>query len=446
MTGSQLTITARTLAEKGDATKKAVEALWRDKAAEAETEVAELLASLAEAAGTWRDQATSQMVVALKRRMDEGRDVAPEDFNHWLQAHGAEPEVVLDLVELNPPSEVRVLARMSQIGSQKVVYDSQWKAGRAVVLKRFSDRKDAEHLLERELRPHPFAMTHPNIIETHVLQNTDGEPFLVERKLAVVLNDSWEAAGVTESANLLHDLALALHFLSDRGLVHGDIKPDNLGFEWSRYILLDFGICRPVADFEGNGSATGSLRTRAPELLSGGKHSFASDVWGLGATVFNSLIKAFPLFTRGEQVPRVSAPGERTEKEEELATRATEDYDEWVFKRLHEGVRHEGLRSVLTAALAPGPDERPSAEELAEICRSKLVSFIRASSRDRDLVIDTRLEQMDAYLPRRDLYARLPPRKRIELQSALDELAYADLDESQRVILAGLKNRFDEHT
>ena len=51
------------------------------------------------------------------------------------------------------------------------------------------------------------------------------------------------------------------------GLVHGDIKPDNIGKKEGRFVLLDFGICRSAEKFTADTTATGSLRTRAPELL-----------------------------------------------------------------------------------------------------------------------------------------------------------------------------------
>ena len=62
-------------------------------------------------------------------------------------------------------------------------------------------------------------MGHPNIIETHPLINIAGERFLAEEFLPVVLGDHWEAGGVQEAANLLHEVCKALHYLhSELGL------------------------------------------------------------------------------------------------------------------------------------------------------------------------------------------------------------------------------------
>jgi serine/threonine protein kinase len=342
---------------------------------------------------------------------------------------------VIELAELEAPEEFEVLGRMSQIGSQKVVYDARWKTGRPVVLKRFieQDVQSQGHLLERELQPHPLKMTHPHIIETHVFRNSAGENFLVEKKLSVVLDDGWRSEGVAEASNLLYDVALALQYLHGRDLVHGDIKPDNLGFDETRYVLLDFGICRKRALFEPGVTATGSLRTRAPELLMGeAVHGFASDVFALGAVVFNSLTGSFPLFKEGEEIPRVSASKARSAKEEELKARASAEYGTFVYERLTKEVRHPGMRDLLRQMLAADPTERPDTNEIVGGAHSNLVAFIRTSSQHDSLSIEDQLDQLDAYMPIGDLTKALPRRRQIALQSTLERFMASELDETHK--------------
>jgi serine/threonine protein kinase len=136
-----------------------------------------------------------------------------------------------------------------------------------------------------------------------------------------VLNDGWTSKGIEEAANLLRDIASALAFIQGKQLVHGDVKPDNIGFEDGRYILLDFGICRSEEAFSEDSTPTGSLRTRAPELLLGIQtHSHASDLWALGATVYNAVTGRFPLLDVGEQPPRVSDGSRRKVFEKALVS------------------------------------------------------------------------------------------------------------------------------
>ena len=183
--------------------------------------------------------------------------------------------------------------------------------------------------MARELRSNPLTLKHPNIIETHLLRNAKNESFLVEQWIPDVLRDDWLCEGIEEAANLLYNLADAVAFLHNEGLVHGDIKPDNIGKQNDAFILLDFGICRPVEEFTGEATATGSLRTRAPELLTDGSYVDPKkvDVWAIGATVFNFLERRFPLIDRGEYIPRLTELEKRAAFQAELVRRVGAEWD-----------------------------------------------------------------------------------------------------------------------
>lgn len=399
---------------------------------------------LEEHARAWEDGKLDEVRNALDERLKKGQPLTPAEVRPWLSAHGGEPEAIIEVALLEAPEEFEVLGRMSQIGSQKIVYDARWKTGRPVVLKRFieADTQLHSHLLERELQPHPLKMTHPHIIETHVFRNAAGDIFLVEKKLAIVLNDKSELEGVAEASNLLYDIALALQYLHGRDLVHGDIKPDNLGFDEARYVLLDFGICRKREQFAPGATATGSLRTRAPELLAGdAAHGFATDIFALGAVVFNSLTGSFPLFKKGEHVPRVSAAERRAAKEAELQDRAQNSYDRYVSKRLETEIEHDGIRKLLEQMLAADPASRPDANEVVGSAHSELVAFIRTSSQHESLSIEEQLDQLDIYLPPGELTVSLPRRRLNELKDALESFRASELDEKHEQIVADLATR-----
>jgi serine/threonine protein kinase len=389
-----------------------------------------------EEAGTVRD--------AIEVRLAEERPLGAETLRRWRDQHPTDADALVDLIQLDPPPDISVVKRMSQVGSQKVVYEALWRDLRPIVLKRFigEGAERQRELLERELLPHPLTMAHPNIIETHVFKNDEGESFLVEKKLAIVLRDDWRAGGIAEASNLLYDLAVALFHLQSRDLVHGDIKPDNIGFENGRFVLLDFGVCRKSQDFTAPDSATGSLRTRAPELLQGADPaSFATDIFALGGVVFNSLVGAFPFFEQDEDIPRVSKKEERSAKEEEIAGRAREKYDELVTARLQEGVLHERLREVLAMTLAEDPDKRPNAGELAATARTALAAFVLNGDDHAALSPAEQLDQLDTYLPDRGLREKSPRRRFMDLKSSLGDFRYMDVSEVGAEQLGSLRRR-----
>ena len=229
-------------------------------------------------------------------------------ISRWVLAHPNDPASVALCMDVEPPAEIEIRQVLSRAGSQKLVYLGSWRlTQREVVVKRLLK---PDGTADRELESFPLTLSHRNIIETHRLQNSRGELFLVEDRLPEVLDDHWRIRDLQEAANFLYDVGAAIKYLHDHDRVHGDIKPDNIGRRQGDYILLDFGICRPTAEFARDATATGSLRTRAPELLLLDHYVDPPkvDIWALGATLFLAYTGRFPLLGPDEPVPRISDP------------------------------------------------------------------------------------------------------------------------------------------
>jgi serine/threonine protein kinase len=322
-------------------------------------------------------------------------------------------------MSVEPPERVTILKVMSRAGSQKLVFLASWQiAQREIVLKRFRN-PDANGIFQRETQTHPLSMTHPNIIETFYLQNRRGEYFLVERCLSLVLGEDWRSPGLHEAANLLHDITSALAFLSDQQLIHADIKPDNIGFENSRYILLDFGLCRPEDVFSSETSPTGSLCTRAPELLMGeGCHTESSDIWSLGATVFNSLVHRFPLFEEGEEPPRASDLERTKAFEQGLRHRIQDEWD----KRVDCSLVPQQLQQLLRQMLGRRPESRIAAHELLKQTESELSAMLRFREEGTHISPSEEIHQLGKFLPNQDVLCLLPVAQRRELEARIKGL------------------------
>jgi serine/threonine protein kinase len=246
----------------------------------------------------------------------------------------------------------------------------------------------------------------------------------VERKLPFVLFDKWRANGTQEAANLLFDIAKAVKYLHDAGRVHGDIKPDNIGKRGDNYVLLDFGICRPEDEFSRESTPTGSIRTRAPELLD--QRAYLEprkvDVWALGATVFNSIVGRFPLVKEDEAIPRISSPSERRDFERVISKRAAQDWDKWVTLDLVP----EPLRQILSRMLERDVNQRISASDLVQISAVELSAFIPSSSQGaattgRFSPLEE-LEQIDDYVSMEKNIRLLPAYRKQQLVTRLNEL------------------------
>lgn len=385
-----------------------------------------------EALEHWDEAPSIQVLAALNERWKSmaeedrfGLDLA--DVPRWLYAHAGDAdggEAVSQCIALDAPEEVRIESRLAQAGMQKRVFAANWTVAddpTEIVLKEFLG--EPEQILIRERRPHPLSMTHPNIIETFMLDNQAPSPqtFLVERRLEV-LDDTKRLSGLAERARLLLDIARALAFLADQGLVHGDVKPDNIGFRDGRFVLLDFGIARPAREFIGSVDQTGSLRTRAPELLLEEQHhSMKSDVWALGATMFNVLVGRFPLFNPGETPPRDEA--KRALFERELKRRIRREWDSRLASL--DEVSHRGVREVVQTMLERDPANRPDAAEVLRRSLRELVALVGVQEGPR-FAARSELDALRRYLaPDAEQIALLPDRRRTDLDQRLRVLERA---------------------
>ena len=136
-----------------------------------------------------------------------------------------------------------------------------------------------------------------NVVTTHAVGATDvprlGRVHWIEQELVPGRSlqdylDRWTLAP-TEAARLLVDIASGLAAAHRSGLLHRDIKPDNVLLTHCRTAKLgDFGLAQPV-DATDRGWLVGTPNFMAPELFEDAAPSPASDVYSLGATFFTML-------------------------------------------------------------------------------------------------------------------------------------------------------------
>lgn len=163
--------------------------------------------------------------------------------------------------------------------------------------------------------------------------------------------------------NLAHDLLSGLALVHKDGLIHRDIKSDNLMFVDNHYVILDFGLSE-VAGYLGQGPNGGHTSGfAAPELLAAlaisdykalEKLTPALDVYSAGVLLY---------FARTGRLPWDRSPGS---PETELTTRLTTDADFSEFNEIELG--------FLEGMFAIEPSERPTSLELLETA-SKFVDL-----------------------------------------------------------------------
>jgi tRNA A-37 threonylcarbamoyl transferase component Bud32 len=116
--------------------------------------------------------------------------------------------------------------------------------------------------------------------------------------------------GAGEAAHIGIELCRALAAIHRQGLVHGDIKAQNVMREkGGRIVLMDFSTSRPLEDSPAviRAQTEGTPMYMAPELFEGGAPSPASDVYALGVLLFHLATNDYPVRARtaGELKERV---------------------------------------------------------------------------------------------------------------------------------------------
>ena len=138
---------------------------------------------------------------------------------------------------------------------------------------------------------------HPNVVTVHGADVRDGRAGLWMELVDGQTLEAWLGAhgpmGFREVVSIGMDLCGALAAVHRKGLVHGDVKAQNVMRETGgRIVLMDFGAGR-AQGVEAVGVA-GTPMYLAPEVLAGAPPTPQSDLYSLGVLLFHLLTNSFP--------------------------------------------------------------------------------------------------------------------------------------------------------
>ncbi len=206
----------------------------------------------------------------------------------------------------------RILGQIGE-GAMGVVYRALDPVlNRAVAIKVMSDAlaRDTD-LRGRFLREAQSAgsLQHPNVITIYDFGEVDGHPFIaMEFVEGADLNEILEKKTpltLVEKLDVLIDVLNGLAYAHKRGIVHRDIKPANIRIdEDGRARVMDFGIAHLASsNMTRTGVMVGTPAYMCPEQITGGEVSPASDLFAVGAVMYELLtgVQAF----RGESIQTV---------------------------------------------------------------------------------------------------------------------------------------------
>lgn len=211
---------------------------------------------------------------------------------------------------------------------------SVWLAGdevldRPVAIKVLSDTiaSDPEFLarFRREARV-AAGLSHPNLIGVYDYADGEERPYLVmEYVPGENLAERMAADAATDCESLARQLLGALDHIHAAGIVHRDVKPQNvlIAADGSAK-LIDFGIALPrdATSLTSTGNLLGTARYIAPEVMSGQPATERSDLYSCGVVLRDCLGAEAPAHLRA-LVERLTAtdPGRRPASAREALAR-----------------------------------------------------------------------------------------------------------------------------
>lgn len=214
----------------------------------------------------------------------------------------------------------RVIAELGR-GAMGVVYRAEDPLlNRTVALKTILMSSDEEERVEYEARFYQEAkaaggLNHPNIITVHDIGRESDVAYM-----AMELLDGIDLRELMKRGRLPFAMAIdiavqvaeALAFAHQHGVIHRDIKPANIMIVRDRQAkIMDFGIARMrLSDVKTQaGSMLGSPKYMSPEQVNGERADHRSDIFSLGVTVYEMVSGVAPFSAEdlGQLMYQVSA-------------------------------------------------------------------------------------------------------------------------------------------
>jgi serine/threonine protein kinase len=247
---------------------------------------------------------------------------------------------------------LRIERKLGQGGLGVVYAAHDEKLNRRVVIKvlrRSADEQVRRRVLE-EAR-HTAALNDPAVVTVFsVLDETDPPAIVMEFVEGYSLDRFAAQLNFEQKARLLREVARGLSVAHARGLIHRDLKPDNVivGPDM-RPRILDFGLALSLEEANRQGRGfEGTPLYASPEQAKGESLNPASDVFSFGSLMFKVLTGKAPF--AGESVSQVL---------EAIVSTAPP-----FLREVAVGVP-EDLQAICLACLAWNPADRPSAEMVA---------------------------------------------------------------------------------
>jgi len=165
-----------------------------------------------------------------------------------------------------------------------------------VMLKEYGDDAEFVEKFKKEAQA-AARLIHPNIAQIYTYGISNGMPYIAMELVAggsldQLMQHSGAAIDITRVMKIGEQVAQALRCAADQGLVHGDVKPENILLDSNGNAkLVDFGL---AAMQKNTNEIWGTPYYIAPEKVKKEAVDFRADIYSLGGTLYHALTGVAP--------------------------------------------------------------------------------------------------------------------------------------------------------
>ena len=203
------------------------------------------------------------------------------------------------------------------VGGTAVVYKVQDKStNQFYALKLQSETTESngisfQHLAERELQL-TQNLNFPGIIKIHEISTDEPEYILLDYCPGRTLDKRGKVDNLQAALHLLSSIAVNLEYIHSRGIIHADLKPENIFLPQDESVLIteglfytklfDFSLGKNTDEDDSKRIGVGTIGYMAPEIVDSKNVTIQSDLFAFGVIAYQILTGEHP-FINGETDP-----------------------------------------------------------------------------------------------------------------------------------------------
>ena len=275
----------------------------------------------------------------------------------------------------------RIVGLLGRGGMGEVYRATDLTLAQAVALKFLPETGVSERVLERFHAEVRIArqISHPNICRVYDIGEVDGQPFIsMEYVDGEDLADLLQRIGrlpADKALDTARKICAGLAAAHDRGVIHRDLKPQNIMLnKRGEPVIMDFGLAAVADQLTGAEARNGTPAYMSPEQLRGDEVTAKSDIYALGLVLYEifSGRRAYEANTIGDLLKLQE--GEQITSLTALASDVDPQVEKVIKRCLNPEPTLRPATALAVAAALPGGDPLAAALAAGETPSPELVA------------------------------------------------------------------------